>query len=132
MESAWWITPLQIYFRQICCQLAEIRGLRKILIALERDEIERSALCRSREHAIFYQLAIWKLKIKCKNISRILLFEIVVRNSPDWSAAEPIRFNMLLCPAVYPFEWWKPQLSSSFRSWVIAEITESILVLDRQ
>jgi hypothetical protein len=47
------------------------------------------------------------------------LIEMFFKNSPDWSTVEPIKFNILLYPAVFSLECWKPQVSSSLRSWVI-------------
>ena len=42
-----------------------------------------------------------------------------------------IHYRRKRCPNFYSSSWWKPQFSSSFRSWAIAKIPTAIFFLDR-
>ena len=59
--------PLQIDFRRILCEMAEIKVLEKIVITPERYKTETSTLCRSKEDSFAYKIVIYKLKFKYKN-----------------------------------------------------------------
>ncbi len=87
-----------------------------------KNKIERSVLRRSKENT-FLPDGHLKTKNEIWKCWELSLVEMFFKNSPDWSTAGPIKFNMLLCPALFSLEWWKPQVSSSFRSWVIAKNT---------
>ncbi len=110
--------------------MAEIRGLRKVLITPEWNKIERWALRRSKG-TLFLPDGQLKSKIKCKNAWEVLLMKMVFKNSPSWSTATPIRFNMVLYSVLPSLKWWKPQVSSSFHCRFIQKNTHPPFFLKR-
>ncbi len=44
-------------------------------------------------------------------------------------AVDQSKFSMVLCPTLFPFEWWKPQVSIMFLAKVIQKMAETTFFL---
>ena len=77
--------------------IAEIRRPRKTLITLERNKLERSALCRSKENSFFYRILKPTIQIN-REITPENRFQNVHREKTWLVHCKPIRFQPWFMP----------------------------------
>ena len=113
-------------------QLAEIRGLRKTLITLERNKLEKSALRRSKENNFLYRMVTLEFKIgqkmcqifDCENVQRALTWLVDCRPIKFWviSMCPDVLFQMVKTAGLYhfPFKSYKNSAQPPyFQKWIL-------------